>query len=270
MAKGKSKDVEKKQDALIVQDEQLFGGADAAMDDMSREDVAIPRLTVLQSNSPQVDKHDQAHVPGSEPGMIFDIVNGKMFDGEEGVVIVPLNFRKTFIEWVLREKGGGFVADHGAADGEELLKTATRDDKGRDMLPNGNQLVRTMEYVVYHLSAEGYSPAIIAMASTQIKYAMRWNTQLGQARLSSGQPAPIFYRAWNVSTQPEKNDKGSWFSWHVQVAAKVTELDYPWLKDKGEFVQQCKNFRELVKSGALRFSPPPSQGGEADADPEAM
>lgn len=262
--------------ALALAEADAFADTDAAGDDMSREDYAIPRLFILQSNSPQCTKGDPLRVENAEPGDIYDVVNGKLYSGEEGVVVVPLNFRKTYIEWVTREAGGGFVADHGAISGADLLKTTSKDDKGRDILPSGNQLVRTMEYVVYQLTDEAFNPCIISMASTQIKYALRLNTQLSQATLidlktKKPRPAPIFYRAWQFRTQPEKNDKGSWYSWLITPSVKLSEMKYKWLGDKwGDFAAECQQFRNLVKSESLRFAPPPPQGGGAEADGEAM
>ena len=276
---GKGKELAVKEDELAMAEGEAYGDSDGAAEDMSREDMAIPRLTILQSNSPACTKGDPARIEGAEPGHILDIVNGKLYDGEDGIIIVPINFRKTHIEWGLREEGGGFVADHGNAAGAELMSTSSKNDQGKDILPNGHQIVRTMEYVVYQLTEEEYHPCIISMSSTQIKYAQRLNTQLIQAKRKDPStkkmvPAPIYYRAWKFGTQPEKNDKGSWWSWHISPVAPLSELEYDWMPAKDDwvgFAKECQFFRNQIKEDAVRFQPPPSQeSGEGSNDGEDM
>lgn len=262
-----AKDLMKKEQAEF----EMFDEGDSAGQDMDREDIVIPRLTILQSNSPQTQKRESTYVEGCEPGMIFDVVNNVGFDGEDGVVIVPLNFRKTYIEWISREQGGGFVADHGNEVGKALLADCTKDDT-KDILPNGNQLVRTLEYVCFQIKENGFYPTIISMASSQIKHGLRFNTQLSTYSLNApdGQrkPAPIYFRAWDFKTQPESNDKGSWFSWMIQAKCKITDLpgQVDWLKDPADFIAECKEFRKLVQSDAIRFAPPPAATTEGDSE----
>ena len=260
MAKVAEKALAKRQQTNV----ELFDPNDSAAGDVEQEDLAIPRLSILQSNSPQVAKRETTYVDGAEPGMIYDVVNGKLYDGETGVVLVPLNFRKTFIEWISREEGGGFVADHGLA-GRDLVTTLN--DKGQDILENGHQLVRTMEYVMYLLDEGGYQPCIVGMSSSQVKYSKRFNTQLNSMTVvgPNGErfPAPIYYKAWRFRTVPESNDRGSWFSWNIAAINPVTELELPWL-EPSSFVAECKNFRAAVRDASVSFTPPP-----APIEPEA-
>ena len=49
-------------------------------------------------------------VLGAEEGQIFDNVTNELFDGDKGITVVPVTFRKTYIEWTDDRK---FVNDHG-------------------------------------------------------------------------------------------------------------------------------------------------------------
>ena len=63
----------------------LLEDAGAGMENMTAEDFMIPRLSILQQMSTQVNKRDGAYVDGAEPGHILDNVAGVAFDGEKGI-----------------------------------------------------------------------------------------------------------------------------------------------------------------------------------------
>ena len=51
-------------------------------------------------------KRDGAYVDGAEPGHIFDNVSRQVYDGEKGIMVVPVTYRGTYIEW--KPDRGGF------------------------------------------------------------------------------------------------------------------------------------------------------------------
>ena len=263
-----AKELVKKSSSELEEFEAYSGGSSAG-EDMGKEDMAIPRLSILQSNSPQAQKGQPTYVKGADAGMIYDGVNDRLWEGETGIVTVPLHYRRTFVEWVLREKGGGLIADHGLVEGKELLAQTERDDKKRFILPNGNQLVDTMEYIVFVLSDEGYVPSVMALAISQLRFGRKWNTQLSTATIthpSTGEqtPAPLYYRAWSMTTFPESNDLGSWFSYKIVAGDKLSKLNYPWLKNWVEFSQACEAFRKAVKSEQVQVKPPVQEGDTSE------
>lgn len=260
----------------------MMAGQDSASDDLSIEDIAIPRLTILQTNSPQCLTRENTYVEGAEPSMIFDSVGGELWDGEEGVVIQPVHYRRTFIEWITRENGSGFVADHGLEQGNVLLATTVKDEKGRDILPNGNQLNNTMEYVVHRLTEDGPNQCIINMGSTQLKKGRNWNPNIMKA-LPGGYPATFYSRAFRFTTVPESNTKGNWFGWAIKFEAYLWDFPahgYKWcdlsVDSKGHAVEpnfslECATLRQLLVDNKLRFTPPTAphaDGGEGD--PQAL
>ena len=104
----------------------LLEDAGSASDNMTADDMLIPRLRILQSGSPVVKKSDGAYVKGAEEGMIFDNVSNQLFSGETGITVVPVSYRRTFIEWTDDRK---FVADHGI-NCTALLEKSTDDGRG--------------------------------------------------------------------------------------------------------------------------------------------
>ena len=56
---------------------------------------------------------------------------------------------------------------------------AVKGDKGRDVMPNGNELQNTAQHYVLLLKEDGgYEQAVISMKSTQLKKSRRWNSMM--------------------------------------------------------------------------------------------
>lgn len=236
---------------------------------MTAKDMAIPQLIILQSGSPQVKKSDGAHIKGAEEGMICDPVNEKIWDGEEGLYVIPVAYRRSHIEWKDRDSGGGFVKDHGT-DGS-IMDQLRENKKGKLALPNGNTVGVVAEYFVFLVEPETgeYTPYVLRMASTQLKKSRRWNTMINQLRVprASGEgtynPA-MFYRVYHFSTIPESNDKGSWFGWKI-----VGDADTLSLPEGEAIYQAARDFHGQVASGAVKTHAPVHEGGEHSGGAES-
>ena len=126
----KSTEVAEKQSNLPAEFQTEFEqDAGTASEGMGRDDIMIPRFNILQSLSPQAVKADPAFIKGAEPGSIINTVSNELHEGEAGIKVVPVAYRRAFIEWLPRDKdGGGFVADHGTDS--SLYDAIKPDDKG--------------------------------------------------------------------------------------------------------------------------------------------
>ena len=243
--------------------DELIADSGAGQEMMTKDDYAIPRISILQVNSPQVNRRDEgAYIEGAEPSMIMENVSNALFDGEKGITVVPIRYRQTVIEWKLRENGGGFVADHGRDSGvyDDLPKDPngrpSRDDKGRIINKDGNQLVDTAEYYVFIIGPENWQPAVLSMSSTQMPKSKRWNTLIDQIRVTNPadgkriKPA-MFYMAYDLTTVPESNDKGSWFGWSIKKHGSVFSLEH------GQDVYlSARFFNQQIKSGDVKVADP--------------
>lgn len=97
MAASKKKAVSKKEKVTAlpaVLMEGFEGDAGGGMEGTDFDSFAVPFLVVLQSMSPQCKKSDGAYIEGAEEGMIFNTASGEVFDGEEGVMLVPFAYRR--------------------------------------------------------------------------------------------------------------------------------------------------------------------------------
>lgn len=248
------------------------GDSRAGMESMGKADFQIPRLLCLQDLSPQVKKQEPQYIKGASAGQICDPITGTLWDGEEGVVVLPIHYRRTNIEWKPRAKGGGFVADHGPD--EAITRSAKKDENsGKLILPNGNEISTVAEYFVFRLDEDGgHQPFVLTFKGADLKKSRRWNTMMSQLQVpkadGSGTFCPaMFFRSYKLTTVPERNDKGSWMGWNIEGGETVKELD-----NGTEVYQAAKQFLDQITAGTVKAQEPTHEvngGGSAREDDAA-
>lgn len=234
--------------AVVPSTQADFGShAGAGFEQTGKDDFAIPFIGILQGLSPEVKRSEGAYIEGAQEGMLVNTVTKQVIDTEKGpLTVIPCAYQRAFVEWRVREKGGGFVSESAVAPDVPL----TRDDKGRDILPNGNQLNDTRTFYVLVVDEEmgSVTPAVLSMTSTQIKKAKQWLMQQNLLKLTSNGKAytpPMFASKWLVETVPESNEKGSWYGW------KFTHGGYLAGQSDPLFVAAL-DFHKAVSSGATK------------------
>lgn len=246
------------------------------MEAMTQQDYAIPRIVILQDLSPQVQQRDERHIENAEPGDICDVVGQVLYDGNEGIIVDPVSYRRAYIEWVPRTKGGGFVMDRTPINPEQanqlqdFLNKCERGAKGEITTPNGNEIRISGEYFVFLIDKDtgDYQPFVISMGGTQMKKSRRWNTLMNQFKIEHNgeriNPA-MFYRCYKLTTIPERNDQGSWFGWNITPDANVVDLP------QGEQIYlDAKEFRKSIAAGRVSVAQPVQEdvpGAESEDAP---
>jgi hypothetical protein len=245
MAKAETAVAVKEETNLALMN-QYSEDSGSGFEETSAESYAIPFLSILQSSSPQCKKSDGAYIKGAEEGMLYNSVTGEIFSGETGVEVIPCHYSHRYIEWKLREAGGGFVAEH--LPNDPIVGSTTRDDKGRNITSNGTQISDTRNHYVLIRTANGLTPAIMSLSSSQLKKSKKWMSMMQGVKFKDPatgmfQIAPMYSNVYKVTTVPESNDKGSWFGYDFALVGKVT--------DEGEYTE-AKNFNHAVKSGMTK------------------
>lgn len=235
--------------ALVTADEQAlatidFGAALAQdQDNFDKTALQIPFVRILQSNSPQLDPAEANYIPEAKVGQFFNTVTKEIFPSVE---VIPVYHYSTFIEW--KPDQGGFVADLGFDKGQAALATCTKDDKGKDKLPNGNQLVRSETYFILVVGRDGtIQQAMATFVSTQLKKSRNWNSRIKLLKTdipSQGvvAGAPMYFNSWTWKTAQESNDFGKWYGYVIE-AGRAT------LKIGVDVWKAAKAFRETVAQG---------------------
>ena len=212
----------------------------------STDDLALPFLKVLSQLSPQCNKTSNNYVEGSEPGMIYNTVSGSLYDGEQGIDIIPCHYKREFIEWGERGKGSGApVAIHGA---DFDISQAPRDSNYQNRMANGNVIDETANHYVLVVSENGYEQALITMKATQRKVSRKWNSMmLGLKMQGKNGPftPPSYSHTYKLRTVPQSNSKGTWFGWDIQKIGPVS--------DKGIY-EAAKSFSQAVGKDTVKVS----------------
>jgi hypothetical protein len=221
--------------------------AGAGIEQADADSYAIPMLKVLQSLSPQCDPDDG--IEGAKPGMLFNTVTNELYDGNEGISVLPCHFTHTFIEWVPRSAGGGYVAEYGPTD--PVISTAQRSDGGRNVLPNGNELEDTRNHYCLMVVKDGdsisFDPFLMTFTVTQIPASKKWLTRIGNIR-KRGKGGnlfnpPSFSHVYKITTVKRKNDQGTWYVPEVNMVGEVQDAD---------LYMAAKDFYEKVKTGKVK------------------
>ena len=240
----------------------LFGNDTAkGFENMTQEDLALPFLRILGQLSPQVTEGDAKYVSNAKPGMIYNTVTSELYDGKKGIKIIPCYYKKDFPEWSDRGDGPGApVAVH--LSNSPVIQTGKRDGS-KIRLPNGNYLEETASYyVLAETKTGGYTPALITMKSTQLNVSKKWNSMMKTIQIPDGKGGfaipPMHGVVYNLASTLQKNDKGSWYGWVVNMERIMGAADkslYLMSKDfnsnvsKGN-VQTKADVEEVAKDNA--------------------
>ena len=238
---------QKKTTEVVVSqlDKILEEDSGAGLENFTTDDMQIPFVRILQALSPQLNKQDSLYIKGAEQGDIFNTVSQEIYKADEGLTIVPCYFEKKFLEFALRSTGGGFIKELKPTDNDINL---TNREGTIEMLPSGNELVRTHQHLVIAKGANGeYAPAVLDMKKTQLKVSRRWNTLKNGIRLPSGKPMPIYGTAWNLFTVSESNDQGTWYNYKLD---RVTEIT----PDVEEMMLEARNMYQSVRKGEVKMA----------------
>ena len=213
----------------VVVPNELLGPTeqDAGMGvSFKQEDQLLPLIYVLQNGSPVVDKRGDVYIEGAEPGH-FWLRNSlePIHDGREGIVAIPCEMTRTWIEWLPNRQG--FVARHDIPPSDMETRTICGDD-GRERqtlmrASNGNMIQDTREFF---LLVDG-QPFVLPCTSTKHTFARQWQTFFKQFRHpKTNDVMPAFSRKYRLTTIPASNAIGKWFGLKFQDEGWVKKSEY--------------------------------------------
>ena len=234
--------VAKRENAGALATNVFEADAGQGIANIKQEDLALPFLKVLGQLSPEVNTRDAKYVKGAQPGMIINTVTAELYDGEKGIDVLPVYYKRQYIEWQDRgESKGAPVKIYDA--GDDIPQT-TRDKGNKDRLANGNYLENTVSHFVILL---GKTPttALISMKATQLKISRKWNSMMMGIKMQGKTglfTPPTYSHIYKLRTVQQSNDKGTWFGWDVSKVGPIT--------DKGIY-QIAKGFSNNVAKGAV-------------------
>jgi hypothetical protein len=231
--------------------------AGEGMENMTSADQAVPFLRILQGLSPEVAKKDQK-IAGASPGMFLDTVTKEL---HEELIVVPCLTEHLYVEWRPRAQGGGFVARHPL--NTPLVGKAKKNEKGKLILPSGNELVETF-YVAAMLldEVDSVTPAGFAMLAFTSSGIQPYKKSIGELRKFPG--APLFAHRLRITTEELSNSEGTWANWVIR-PANQPEGDVVFRNGvplslidpagpQGQLLVLAKQFKDDVAAGAANIA----------------
>jgi hypothetical protein len=252
--------------ATDVLDVDFAADANLGLQGIGTDDLSIPFLTIIQSNSPQRKRGDAKQIPGADEGHVFNTVSNRLWKTpDEPLYVVPCAFEKKYLRWAERDEGGGLKGTY--APNDPILQQVKKDPNkpARLALEDGTYLSPTAEHYVLVIDPKTwtYERAVLSMTSTQLKKSRKWNTIMHERKLrtSDGRPytPPTFATIYVAKTVYEKNDQGSWFGWALEPYSADDNADG--LVRSREVYEAAKAFNKSVHAGDVKVS---AERGDAD------
>ena len=232
------------EDKLPVDMSIMEQDANSGLEGITQEDLATPRLKILMQLSPELEENKEARA-----GMIMNTVTGDLYDGEKGIVVVPVAYNRQYVEWSDRGQSSGAPVNVYDADSDILSKT-TRDQGNKDRLDNGNYVDVNANHFILYFDAEGNpQPALVTMKITQLKKSRRWNSMMLNLKIQGSKgpfTPPSYSHKYKLKIVKEKNDLGTWYGWDVERVGPV---------ESKSVYEMAKSFAGSIKSGEVKAKP---------------
>lgn len=138
-------------------------------ENVEMQDLVIPRIELAQALSKCVIEGDGQYIEGCKQGMLYNSVTRELYGAS--VMVVPAYFKKQFLNWRDRQKGGGFGGAYDtAAEAHENIGTRDNQDEW--------EAVETAMQIVLVVNMEDYttSEAVVSCARTKMKVSRQWNS----------------------------------------------------------------------------------------------
>jgi hypothetical protein len=177
---------------------------------MKAEDQLIPRVYLLQQNSPQVDKRGNKYVQDAEAGDFFlRTALNPIRSGVNGIEVQPCEMLRKWVEFLPAR--GGYVTEHDRppTDLESRITSENGIEKIVQVRKTNNNIIQDTRQ--FYLLIEG-RPFALGCNSTKHTFAREWVTHYHQLRHpQTGDILPAFAHRYLLTSTPTGNSKGKWF-----------------------------------------------------------
>ena len=207
---------------------QAVAGTGAGNENITSRDLQIPRLSLLQDLSPELNDRKPDYIPAAKAGMLLNKMTGELHDS---MFVINLHYSHGYTVWKKRKLGGGLF---GSFSSEEKAVEAL-EEKG---LPVEHyDITESPMHYVLILDDEGKPkmPAIVDFPSTKNRVSRNWNSLIA----SQGDKFDRFAWVWLLGSKLEENDQGQeYFNFKVEFLGAAPEELYEEAKKMYEQVSK--------------------------------
>lgn len=214
--------------------------AEKGFENVRQESLALPILKLLQNGSGEAQKRNQNYVEDAEPGMFLNTVTKRLYDGDNGIVVIPCYYKMEYQEWA--EFGTGSGRPEQIYPGSSDILEKTTKDGGKDRLQNGNYILTVHQNYVIIIGDDGKSEtALVSMSASQGKIARKWQSlQMSQTmKDEQGSFTPASFAFQYKLTSVLNSGKGNqWYGYNVELVGPVQDA---------ELYQRAKDFHNNME-----------------------
>ena len=220
------KQIAVKQEAGLPSTIDFEADAGSGFENLVEKSVTLPILKLLQNGSAEAKKRDPKYVTGAEPGMLYNTVTGKLYDGEKGVQVIPCFLDFEYQEWADFGTGSGRPEKIYPAE-SKILDETTKDAQNRDRLPNGNYIQTAAQWFVIVSDAKGSETVMMSFYGTQLPVSRKWNA--AQLSISfDGKKGPYtparYSHIWKLSTIAKSGKGNTWYIYKYELVHKLDSV----------------------------------------------
>lgn len=230
-------------------DDEFYSGSKKprGLENVTAADLIMPRITIIQALSPQLQKSKPEFIKGAKAGQFCDTAGKLTWDDE--LELICCHYARVHLEWAPRGgKKSGLVANHGIDP--SVMKRTQRDERNRAVLPNGNYIAETMTFFCLNVNDNG-KECFVPMTSTQMKAARLWIQLMQGIRLETSAGVPFvpdcYYQSYVANVVEQSNNDGEWFGWNMTAGTKTLELD-----PTRDLLERAKAFNAVASIGLSR------------------
>ena len=199
--------------------------AHAGFENVKQDSMALPILKLLQNGSGEAQKRNQNYVEGAEPGMLFNTVTKRLYDGAKGIHVIPCHYKLEYQEWSDFGTGSG-RPEKIYPDTSDIKSKTTEDPTGKDRLPNGNYILTVGNHFVLIVDGDVAETALISMSSSQGKVSRKWNSMMMSIVLEGQKGTytpPSFSHVYKLTTVLNSGKGNQWYGYNVSKVGPVTD-----------------------------------------------
>jgi hypothetical protein len=172
---------------------------------VTTDDMSVPRISMIQDLSPQHKKGKPEYIDGAAVGMAFNTATNELYGSY--LYAIPVYFKKEWVLWKDRKKGGGFGGSFKSKREAESALHHMEDGSDYDVVDTGQH---------YCLVVNANDPlpapkqAVVSMSKSQMKVSRQWNTIIA----TTGEDR--FARVYKLEVVDDQNKNGDDFqNWRV-------------------------------------------------------
>ena len=208
------------------------GDAHAGFENVKTSSLALPILKLLQNGSGEAQKRNQNYVEGAEPGMLLNTVTKKLYNGAEGIEVIPCHYKLEYQEWA--DFGTGSGRPENIFDANSDILSKTKNEMGKDRLENGNYILTVGQHYVLIRDGISTENALISMSSSQGKVSRKWNSMMMSITLDGKNgpyTPPSFSHKYRLTSVLNSGKGNQWYGYNV---TKIGPVDEPSLYERAK------------------------------------